>query len=65
MLNITRKATGKLVGRKVTEDTLELFLSVLPAGVYSVEDLAGNELDLITVKGGRIIRKEFAHESTH
>jgi len=53
MFWVTRKATGKVVGRNVPEATLELFLSVLPAGVYGVENADGVELTLATVKRGR------------
>lgn len=58
MFWVTRKATGKVVGRNVSEDSLELFLSVLPTGVYGIEDSDGNELNLVTVKRGRVEFKE-------
>lgn len=58
MFYVTRKATGKVAGRNVPEDSLELFLSVLPAGVYAVEDSDGNELNLATVQRGRVAYKD-------
>lgn len=54
MFWVTRKATGKLVGRNVPEESLELFLSVLPAGVYGIEDSDGNDINVATVKCGRV-----------
>lgn len=54
MFWIIRKATEKLVGRHVSEECLELFLSTLPTGVYGVEDCDGNEINLATVKRGRV-----------
>jgi hypothetical protein len=54
MFYVTRKATDEVVGRKVPEESLDLYLSVLPAGVYGVEDSDGNELNVVTVSHGRI-----------
>ena len=54
MLTVIRKKTGKRIGRVPTEAMLELFLSVLPIGVYGVEDSNGNEITVATVKGGRV-----------
>jgi hypothetical protein len=54
MLTVIRKKTGKRIGRVPTEAMLELFLSVLPIGVYGVEDNNGNEITVATVKGGRV-----------
>jgi len=54
MFWVTRKATGKVVGHNVAEESLELLLSVLPTGVYSIEDSDGNELNVATVKRGRV-----------
>lgn len=58
MFWVTRKLTGKVVGRKIPEDTLEVYLSTLPTGVYAVEDSDGNELNEVAVKKGRV---EFKH----
>ena len=38
---VTRKMTGKIVGRNVSQDALEAYLSTLPSGVYGVEDSQG------------------------
>ena len=54
MLTVMRKKTGKRIGQVPTEAMLELFLSVLPIGVYGVEDSNGNEITVATVKGGRV-----------
>jgi hypothetical protein len=54
MFWITRKMTGKCVGRNVSAESLELVLSVLPAGVYGIEDSDGNELNVAVVKRGRV-----------
>ena len=54
MFWIVRKATEKLVGRGVSEDSLDLFLAVLPAGVYGIEDSDGNDINLAIVKRGRV-----------
>ncbi len=54
MFWITRKMTGKCVGRNVSEESLELVLSALPAGVYGVEDSDGNEVNVAVVKRGRV-----------
>lgn len=58
MYYVTRKARGKVVGRNVSDDSLDLFLSVLPTGVYGIEDSAGNEIALATVRKGRVCRRE-------
>jgi len=58
MFWVTRKATGKVVGRNMPEDSLDLFLAILPTGVYGVEDSDGNELNLVTVKRGRVEFKD-------
>ncbi len=50
---VTRKMTGKIVGRNVPHDALEAYLSTLPSGVYGVEDSQGNERE-VTVKSGRV-----------
>jgi len=55
MYYVSRKATGRNVGRDVPEDTLDLFLSLLPTGIYAIEDSDGNELCLVTVKRGRVV----------
>lgn len=52
MFYVTRKLTGKVVGRMVPEDTIETYLSVLPAGVYAIEDSDGNELNEVRVRAG-------------
>ncbi len=58
MLYVTRKSTGKIVGRNVAEDSLDVYLSTLPTGVYSLEDSDGNELNEITVKKGRVVYRD-------
>lgn len=58
MFWITRKATQKVVGRDVPEGSLDLYLSTLPTGVYSVEDSDGNELNEVRVRAGRVEYKE-------
>jgi len=45
--------TGKVVGRNVPQDSLEVYLSTLPSGVYGVEDSDGKERE-VTVKAGRV-----------
>jgi hypothetical protein len=50
---VTRKMTGKIVGRNVPQEALEAYLSTLPSGVYGVEDSQGNETE-VTVKAGRV-----------
>ncbi len=57
MFYVTRKLTGKVVGRKVPEESLDLYLSTLPTSVYGIEDSDGNELYLVTVRAGRITYK--------
>lgn len=52
MFYVRRKMTEKLVGKRVSEEGLELFLSILPTGVYSVEDSDGNEVNVATVRRG-------------
>ena len=54
MFWVVRKMTGKVVGRNVPEESLELYLSVLPAGVYGVEDSDGNEINEVAVRNGRV-----------
>jgi hypothetical protein len=49
---ITRKKTGKVVGRDVPEDSVDVYLSTLPAGVYAIEDSDGNELNEVKVRAG-------------
>jgi hypothetical protein len=50
---VTRKMTGKIVGRNVPQEALEAYLSTLPSGVYGVEDSQGKETE-VTVKSGRV-----------
>ena len=52
MYYITRKKTGKVVGRNIPADEVEMYLSTLPTGVYGVEDSDGNEIRVVTVKAG-------------
>jgi hypothetical protein len=54
MFWVTRKLTGKVVGRRIPEDSLETYLAVLPAGVYAIEDSDGNELNEVKVRAGRV-----------
>jgi hypothetical protein len=54
MFWVSRKATGKVVGWNVPEESIDLYLSTLPTGVYALEDSDGNELNLVTVKRGRV-----------
>lgn len=58
MFWVTRKATGKVVGWDVPEESIDLYLSTLPTGVYAIEDSDGNELNLVTVKRGRVEFKD-------
>jgi len=58
MFWITRKATGKVVGRSVPEESLDTYLRTLPTGVYAVEDSDGNELNEVRVRAGCIEYKE-------
>jgi hypothetical protein len=58
MFYITRKATGKVCGRNVSEDSLDLVLSAMPTGVYGVEDSDGNELNVATVRAGRVTYRD-------
>jgi hypothetical protein len=53
-----RKATEKAVARNVREESLDTVLSSLPTGVYGLEDSDGNELNIVTVKKGRVEYKE-------
>ena len=53
MFWVTRKMTGKVVGRNVPEESLEAYLSTLPSGVYGVEDSDGQRSQEVTVKAGR------------
>ena len=54
MFWVTRKMTGKVVGRNVPQDSLDAYLSNLPTGVYALEDSDGNEVRQVTVKAGRV-----------
>lgn len=54
MFWIIRKMTGKLVGRNVAKDSLDVVLSAMPPGVYGIEDSDGNEINVATVKHGRV-----------
>jgi hypothetical protein len=54
MFWVTRKKTGKVVGRNVPQESLEAYLSTLPSGVYGVEDSDGKEAREVTVKAGRV-----------
>jgi hypothetical protein len=54
-MTITRKMTGKVVGRDVPVVQLELVLANLPAGVYGIENADGAELTTATVKSGRVM----------
>jgi len=54
MFRVTRKLSGKVVGRNVPQDSLDAYLSSLPSGVYGVEDSDGNEVREVTVKAGRV-----------
>jgi hypothetical protein len=54
MFWVTRKMTGKVVGRNVPEELLGVYLSTLPTGVYALEDSDGNEVREVTVKAGRV-----------
>ena len=58
MFYVTRKLTGKVVGRNVSEESLDTYLSTLPTGVYGLEDSDGNELNEITVKAGRVVYRD-------
>ena len=52
MFYVIRKMTGKVVGRKIPDDSLELYLRVLPSGVYGIENSDGNEVAEATVCNG-------------
>ena len=54
MFNIVRKATGKVYGRDVPVGSVNLVLSAMPSGVYSVVDFDGIEVNLATVKAGKV-----------
>jgi hypothetical protein len=54
MFWVTRKLTEKVVGRNVPEDSIDTYLSCLPAGVYAIEDSDGNELNEVKVRAGRV-----------
>lgn len=54
MFNIVRKATGKVYGRDVPAESVNLVLSAMPSGVYSIVDFDGIEVNLATVKGGKV-----------
>jgi hypothetical protein len=54
MFNIVRKATGKVYGRDVPAGSVNLVLSAMPSGVYSIVDFDGIEVNLATVKAGRV-----------
>lgn len=59
MFWVSQKATGKVVGWDVPEESIDLYLSTLPTGVYALEDSDGNELNLVTVKRGRVEYRDF------
>ena len=50
---IVRKATGRIVD-KVPEDLLRDVLANIPAGVYELQDAAGRELNIVTVRNNCI-----------
>ena len=54
MFRVTRKMSGKVVGRNVPQESLEAYLSAMPSGVYGLEDSDGNEVNQVTVKAGRV-----------
>ncbi len=54
MFQVTRKMSGKVVGRNVPQESLEAHLSAMPSGVYGLEDSDGNEVNQATVKAGRV-----------
>ena len=54
MFWVTRKLTGKVVGWNVPEDSIDVYLSCLPTGVYALEDSDGNELNEVKVRAGRV-----------
>ena len=58
MFWVTRKMTGKVVGRDVLEDSIDMYLSTLPTGIYALEDSDGNELNEVRVRAGRV---EYKH----
>jgi hypothetical protein len=49
---VTRKMTGRVVGRNVPDSSLDTFLSVLPTGCYGIEDVDGNEITFAVVRKG-------------
>jgi hypothetical protein len=51
---IVRKATGKRVGWVGRVEELETTLTVLPTGVYSVENSEGDEIAVATVRNGKV-----------
>ncbi len=54
VMRIVRKATEKRVGTVKSVEELELTLTVLPAGVYSVENADGDEVAVATVRAGKV-----------
>ena len=60
MFFITRKLTGQVCGRGVSAESLDLYLAVLPPGVYAVENADGVELREAIVKRGRVVYREVA-----
>jgi hypothetical protein len=58
MFYIRRKVTGQLHGRDVAEDSLDLVLSMMPAGVYGIEDSDGTELNVAVVRKGRVTYRD-------
>jgi len=54
MFNIVRKATGKVYGRDVPVGSVNLVLSAMPSGVYSIVDCDGIEVNLAAVKAGKV-----------
>ena len=54
MFNIVRKATGKVYGRDVPVGSVNLVLSAMPSGVYSIVNFDGIEVNLATVKAGKV-----------
>ncbi len=53
-MTIIRKATDKKVGTVRTVEELELTLTVLPAGVYGVNNAEGDEIAVATVCKGKV-----------
>ena len=53
-MTIIRKATDKKIGTVRTVEELELTLTVLPAGVYGVNNAEGDEIAVATVCKGKV-----------